>query len=229
MEDNQKLIDYTSDQYHLERHPEFLGSPELFDAWSYFAMEEYIRNFNPSSVLEVGGAFGWNLVCAARSGISCEMVEPSVLGRNEAQRRGIYTYASIEEIAEKKFDLILLRHVLEHIDNPLEMLNCLRKKLTQGGSLELVLPVESMYEAPDPHDKNFHLYCWNPQTIVNLLTRSGFSSVRWRYSYSTGRRRLMPLWNRGLRDQYVGGLRLLGRVLNARELIVVAQDVPRSE
>lgn len=47
----------------------------------------------------------------------------------------------IEEMAEEnKYDLILLGHVLEHVDNPIEVLKKIKKLLTKNGKLITVVP-----------------------------------------------------------------------------------------
>lgn len=78
-----KDINHTSVSYHQKRYSEFVGDDTLFKAWSYFGWNNYIKPFALASVLELGGALGWNLLCCAQHGIKCEMVELSEIGRND--------------------------------------------------------------------------------------------------------------------------------------------------
>ena len=51
-------IDYKSDEYHKNRHPEFINSETLTLAWSEFANLEYFRNCFSQNILEFGGGLG---------------------------------------------------------------------------------------------------------------------------------------------------------------------------
>lgn len=77
---------------------------------------------------------------------------------------------------ENKFDLIILMHVFEHINDPINFLNCLKKKLTPGG----VICIQS------PNiEKNFldiltfdHVSHFNKCNLQNLITKTLFSKVK---------------------------------------------------
>ena len=216
-----KKFDYTEDLYHKKRHPEFFNDEVLYQAWSYFAWINYIKPFVPSSVLEVGGALGWNLSYCVQQGIKCEMVEPSKIGRDSAHERGIKTYDNLKDVPSCKFDLVLIRHVLEHVENPFGTLLDIKKYLHKFSVLEIVLPVENPRKMPNPNDLDHHLFCWNPQTIYNLLTLAGFHIKEISFNFFTGRRVFLPFWIWGAPNVYVKLIRILGRVLNASELVVI--------
>lgn len=77
---------------------------------------------------------------------------------------------------DNKFDLIILMHVFEHINNPIYFLNCLKKKLTPGG----VICIQS------PNiEKNFldiltfdHISHFNRNSLQDLITKTLFSEVK---------------------------------------------------
>jgi hypothetical protein len=176
----------------------------------------------PQKVLEVGGALGWNLAFSKELGIDCDMVEPSDMGRKVASERGITSYDMLSAVPIDSYDLILMRHVLEHIESPFEMLTQVSQYMNEKSTLTLVLPVEKLGQMPDVNDLNHHLYCWNPQTIHNLLQSAGYSVQSISHNYMTGRRLLLPLWRLGKRDAYVRMLGIIGRAFNARELVIIA-------
>ena len=217
-----RAFDYIQDDYHQLRHPEIIGDPDLFQAWAFYAWGKYINPTSPKNVLEIGGAFGWNLAYAIEVGLECEMIEPSTTGRKSAESLGIKSYDDAKNVPTKDYDLVLMRHVLEHVQDPAFMLEHIQRFLHSKARLTIVLPIEKSTLMPDPTDMNHHLYCWNPQTIQNLLHSTGYSVLHISFNYMTGRKLLLPVWRSGRKDLYVRLLGLVGRIFNARELIIVA-------
>lgn len=85
---------------------------------------------------------------------------------------------------EEKFDLILLRHVLEHLYSPLEAINNVAKWLKPSGRLYIELPDLSLFQraAPFPgffyeyeHINHFSLY-----SLLNLMR--GFNLIQFESS-----------------------------------------------
>jgi len=216
------MIDYTRDEYHRKRHPELLEDEELRRAWSCFANLAYFGNVERGQVvLEFGGGLGANLLEVGKRA-KTHMVEPSRLGREIAVQSGITAVETVEELGDQKFDTILCRHVLEHVEHPAVVLRDLRSRLTPRGRLIVVVPPEKPDAAPDPDDINHHLYCWNPQTLANLLGVCGFRIERWRYEYFGAKRKLMPVYRSLGGDRYATLVRFVGRVFRFRELVVEA-------
>ncbi len=213
------MIDYTRDEYHRARHPEFLEDEELRNAWSCFADFAYFGNIESGQVvLEFGGGLGTNLLEVAKRA-KTHMVEPSRLGRDIAARAGILAVAEVKELGDQKFDCILCRHVLEHLENPVSVLRDLRARLTPEGRLIAVVPCEVPDASPEPNDFNHHLYCWNPQTLANLLSVCGFRIERWRYEYYGAKRKLMPVYRALGGASYARLVRFVGWVFRFRELV----------
>ena len=90
----------------------------------------------------------------------------------------------IEDFQPKQeFDVITMRHILEHIENSLTVLDKLRSILSDYGVLLVTLPninfigryvFQELWEWILP----WHLHFYQPQTILRLLERSGFESLR---------------------------------------------------
>ncbi len=213
------MTDYTRDEYHCKRHPEFLEDGELRRAWSCFANLAYFRGVAPGqSILEFGGGLGANLLEVAKRA-KAQMVEPSALGREIASRDGIVAVADVEGLGEQDHDCILCRHVLEHIEHPASVLRDLRSRLKREGRLIVVVPCEKPDATPEPNDLDHHLYCWNPQTMANLLGVCGFRVERWRYEYYGAKRKLMPVYRRFGGEAYAKCVRAVGVVFGFRELV----------
>lgn len=170
-------MDYTKDDYHKTRHPEFIADRELFHAWSFFADDAYfLQAKKGDKVLEFGGGLGWNLVTTCKRSI-VYMLEPSSYGREKAKENGIEAVEDLSELEKASFDIILCRHVLEHLENPLETLKKLKEYLKPSGEVVLVVPCEKISEMPIQHEIDHHLYNWSPRNLGNLVQRAGYFQI----------------------------------------------------
>lgn len=107
-------------------------------------------------------------------------VEPGILYRQEALRRGTETVASLDELDEtyrRRFDLVSLIHVLEHLPEPVRYLSNLRKEwLDPQGWLLVEVPNLFGHRGAEPA----HLSIFSPQTLRQTLDLAGFRVVRMR-------------------------------------------------
>jgi SAM-dependent methyltransferase len=215
-----QLVDYKNEKYHKERHTEFLRSEELNLIWSEFAFNLYFNGLKSKiKVLEFGGGLGYNLITASKF-YDCCMIEPSDFGRQFAKKFGIKSFYDIPELLQnnkEKFDKILCRHVLEHLENPKETLVKLKELLKEDGELILILPYEKK-KRPLNREIDYHLYCWTPRTAYNLLRSAGFNNISYKYNFFTGRRFFIPLYKLFGIKVYALFLKIFGRVFNAKEL-----------
>ena len=90
--------------------------------------------------------------------------------------------ADINDYKEnKKYDLVTITHVLEHVYNPVKALKKANQLLEKDGKLILIVPnIESIgFKIFKNKWLHFypgrHLYYYSPQTITKLLEKSGFS------------------------------------------------------
>lgn len=146
--------------YALERIPEDLGSYYPFEYYAFpksreeadrsLAGDQYKLDMIRTQVqggrlLEIGPGAGMFAHLAARSGFSVETIE-----MNERSARfiqdvlGIRTHHTDDEIAAlakcKVFDVIAMWHVVEHVRNPVALLEAAAKKLARGGILVVATP-----------------------------------------------------------------------------------------
>jgi SAM-dependent methyltransferase len=221
-----KIINYHEDDYQKKRHPEFLNSPELSDAWSAFVYIEYFNGIIDKDILEFGGAMGYNLIQLSKFN-QVMMIEPSPIGRKTASSLGIKSYTNIEEMKKTEgnhlFDIILCRHVLEHVHDPLTILKDIKSLLKSDGFLILVLPYEKQLK-PVKEEIDFHLFCWTPRIAINLLNVAGFNNTTWKYNYFTGKRLFYPIYKNIGAKIYRFCLKITGRILNAKEMVFIAYN-----
>ena len=101
-------------------------------------------------------------------------VEPGDAYRSYAEQRGLKMFASLEELIKtnpKKFDLISMIHVLEHLPDPLGTLELIRKELLKDDGI-LLLEVPNFY-AHESYELA-HLACYTPHTLQQALRQAGY-------------------------------------------------------
>jgi SAM-dependent methyltransferase len=81
-----------------------------------------------------------------------------------------------EELPEGQWDYIFSSHMLEHVVNPVEVLEHWRTRIRQGGVLFLYLPHHSQkYWRPQNCRKHLHLF--HPEDVADMLRDLGFVNV----------------------------------------------------
>ncbi|NJL53852.1 class I SAM-dependent methyltransferase [bacterium] len=133
-------------------------------------------------VLEIGSSTGFLLHALAPNVASVTGVEPGQVYAEYANQRGILTHASLQAVAEQRFDLILGYYVLEHLRNPIEYLRQLYELLRPGGRLVLEVPnVEDAlvhFYQLESFDRFYwqkaHYFNYSHKTLERVLTTAGF-------------------------------------------------------
>lgn len=91
-------------------------------------------------------------------------------------------YNSINEITDESLDYITMFHVMEHLKDPLEILNSLYKKLNKNGRLIIEVPscddaLLSLYDSDAFSEFTYwscHLYLFNNETLRKLLEKTAY-------------------------------------------------------
>jgi SAM-dependent methyltransferase len=145
-----------------------------------------LRGNDPLRVLDFG--CGWDAFLAM-----CELFGFVAVGvdRSAARcegSRGVKIYPEIEDLKNapevgKGFHAITLFETLEHLDEPLDILNELNQYLLPGGILVLETPdcrgvtgieTEQDYRLIHPLD---HINAFDPQTLRGIARRAGFAPI----------------------------------------------------
>jgi SAM-dependent methyltransferase len=142
-------------------------------------------------VLDVGcgdGAFLRRLVAAGWRG-SLHGLEPARAAAARARARGVdVEQATIEDFASREpFELVVLRHVVEHLRDPRSVLERVRTLLDPGGLVYCATPDERALSARvfgrywHGYDPPRHLWVFRPAAVRRLLLDAGFELVseRW--------------------------------------------------
>lgn len=131
-------------------------------------------------VLDFGSGNGGYLGYAKNSAKSVSALELEKAIEPHYKEHGIELYRDIDEL-EKKFDVITMFHVMEHLSNPKEIITKLSNKLKGGGKLIIEVPnaedaLLSLYES-DSFSKftywSCHLFLFNAKTLEELLKQCG--------------------------------------------------------
>lgn len=146
------------------------------------------------SMLDIGCGSGWISKIWADSGARVTGLEPSSARGAIAQGRGIRVLPCyVEELdSAESFDLIVIRHVLEHLEHPAEILRSLHSRLNPGGLLLIIIPNidcigRKLFDTNWTWVLPWHCNFFNPQSLRSLLQATGFEPVN---MYQTP----SPLW-----------------------------------
>jgi 2-polyprenyl-3-methyl-5-hydroxy-6-metoxy-1,4-benzoquinol methylase len=161
----------------------------LLRAWSqYRFVERNLGNRGPESgrsVLEIGSSDGSLLSIFQKHGWKIRGLEFSSFSvRKAREKHGI----ELEENdifdldpGKDKFDIIALSHVLEHMPDPIRVLEHCKQLLTPHGHIFVELPL-----APLGHEctgeefglylNTTHLYDFRPEALENLAGRAGLET-----------------------------------------------------
>ena len=94
------------------------------------------------SMLDIGCGTGWISRIWADAGAMVTGLEPSETRAAIARQRGLRVLSCyVEDLSvEETFDLIVIRHVIEHLENPAAILRNLVSRLNPDGLLLIVVP-----------------------------------------------------------------------------------------
>ena len=205
-------------EYHRKAHSFLLDDDEYYLLRAKLAIKNYFSGIPSSAkVLEFGAGMGQNIFLLKDR----QAYDISAFSLNECEKRGIPIIRHKSGIPNNHFDFVLSSHNLEHMENPLESLKLLRKKLKKNGKLILILPKEHHKKVGFKPDHNQHLYAWNFRTINNLLDKAGFKVIENRTIYGTAYHKLKFI-SRMSFALYSLKVKTAGFLLRSSEMKIVA-------
>ena len=141
-------------------------------------MSDYVCPFLPSGsarVLDFGGGDGRLITDLVRRGCRGFVVDFETSTLPGIQRLG----STAEDLpADAAFDVVICSHVLEHVADPLDLLDILRGHLTREGLLYVEVPLEIWKGAPLQDEPVTHINFFTRHTLESLLRQTGYAVRR---------------------------------------------------
>ncbi len=141
-------------------------------------------NTKQGSLLDVGCGTGAFLeTCKAGGWVIAGMEPDSDARRIAEQKSEVFIYPSLDSLSRsgKRFDVITLWHVLEHIPNLAIAVVQLRELLTEKGTLVIAVPNSDSHDAKKfgkywaAYDVPRHLYHFTPSSMTFLFENYGMN------------------------------------------------------
>lgn len=146
------------------------------------------------SVLDIGASAGVLLdAYQVKLGSRVNGVEPGKAYREFAASKGHAMFASVEQLAAAKpqrFGLVSLIHVVEHLEEPVAMLQLIREQLIAVDG-RLLLEVPNFY-AHDSYELA-HLACYTSHSLRELVRKAGYEVLAVT-RHGVPRSELLPLY-----------------------------------
>jgi SAM-dependent methyltransferase len=176
-----------SEAYYGPDNVKFVPSVEAFVAWMSRKRAARVHALigRRGRILEIGCGRGLLLRHLAQLGHECHGIERSALAaRRAAQSEELRVYTQPLEkchFADEYFDVVILWHVLEHLDHPQATLAQISRLLKPGGLLCLEVPNLSSLQSCSTGknwfhlDVEHHLYHFSLNGLHQLLLSTGFN------------------------------------------------------
>lgn len=188
--------------YNLDALVETYNIDNVYEQYKRVEFLEKLAQHRPiaeASVLELGSASGQMTLLLAGMARDVVAVDGSgefirIASERTREMRNITFIESYFESIElaRTFDVLVMHHILEHIEKPLELLSKLRPLMHDDSLIAISVPnahalsrqlavkmglLDSVYALTDNdrHHGHFHVYDW--QTLEQQLLDSGFEVV----------------------------------------------------
>ncbi len=130
-------------------------------------------------MLDVGCATGGTLHPFWNSAFFYEGIDQNEEFIKYGQSRGVDVRLSTLDEVTDEYSLILMRHVLEHVDDPLAMLRQCHDRLNDGGYLYVEVPYFFIeLGAPKEQLLSHHKWHFRPETLRASMQAVGFNIVK---------------------------------------------------
>lgn len=142
-----------------------------------------VNGSKEKAILDIGCAEGTLLLLFKDMGWRSYGIEPceafSDYGKTKLGLNIETGFFTDRSFPGRKFDLVVMRAVLEHVHNPIEFLINAGKRLKDGGYLYLEVPdlKTPRDNVKNSHYQSTHLYLFTVRTIGNLLNKAGLIPV----------------------------------------------------
>lgn len=205
-------------EYHLKKHDYLYNNQEYYLARARASIKQFFQGIRKNSkILEYGCGLGQNIY-GLDNAVGYDI---SNFALDFCRKKGIKVTNNLNKIDNEGFDIVLCCAVLEHVEEPLKTLKTIYSKLKKGGKLILVLPIDK-WDKPNINDVNQHLYCWNFNTITNLLVRAKFIPLRYKIIRGSGFKKSLPFHKISF-GFYLFLTKLIAIIIGSKHMKIIAQ------
>jgi 2-polyprenyl-3-methyl-5-hydroxy-6-metoxy-1,4-benzoquinol methylase len=149
------------------------------------AMEKRLGQANGRSLLDVGAYIGVFVETAAQAGWQACGVEPSEWAASVAQRQGLNVIHGTQyapELASKKFDVVTMWDVIEHVADPSGEISKAYQLLEPGGwlvvhTMDISSLMAKLMGPRWPWLMDMHIHYFSQKTLRKMLEKNGFEVV----------------------------------------------------
>lgn len=184
-EKNKQSLDrFINDNNDSKSELEWLENTEYEDAFLIFN-----KYFPSGELLDIGCGTGELLGYMKEKGFNVTGIEPSKIASEKGHNKGfnIHNCDLFSFSTDKKFDIINMTNVLEHIPNPDEVINKCKELLKKGGLIRIKVPNdfnELQLEAVKNLNKSEwwiaipdHVNYFSFDSLTNLLRSENFDVI----------------------------------------------------
>jgi SAM-dependent methyltransferase len=158
---------------------------EFFDSrWNalYENFKDFFQELDGKSIFDIGFGFAQALIFFKNKGLDVSGIELSPEGFEYAQSQGLDVYkGGIDEfdIVNRRFDIVTLINVLEHLRNPLDVLVNIRKSLLKENGLLVIDVPNDFNDFQTVANEEYDLKKWwvCPPNHINYFSCSSLSSL----------------------------------------------------
>ncbi len=181
----QELAAFYAHEYRRQYKGEVSPSARrIMRAWrkGELILERLARHLIPGErILEVGSGIGCTVQVFDLAGYDAQGIDPNegfcAYGATKLHAR-VRTACLADMLAEPRFDVVLLVHVIEHLASPRLALAQIHQMLRPGGRLYLECPnVAAPFAALERLLHFGHIYNFTRDTLEALARRAGFEVI----------------------------------------------------
>ena len=152
----------------------------------YWFISRAMKQFSADAhVVELGSGYGYLTYALSKAGYNIKGVDVAASAVDAAKRRfgDLFLCEDISEYARRlpaKCDVVVMTEVLEHLDQPLDVLSSIRAALRPGGSLLVTTPDRGYYSDAAVWHTDLppvHL-AWYSKTALREMARRVDMSIR---------------------------------------------------
>lgn len=137
------------------------------------------NDFNQRNFLDIGAGSGEILYYAKKLGFITKGVEPNtgyaLFCKNKLDLNVVNNVFEEAKLEENFYDVLNLNQVLEHMPDPLEVLNKIKTFLKEDGILALTVPnIQANLHSPQTRFHYAHIYNYNHLNLKKIFDKAGY-------------------------------------------------------